>query len=352
MQPLRRFSPLLCLVALACSGARNRCVEPTDTTKTSSLVDVRLPPLADDVVFRAFILGDAGEQGPIRDAVNEALASRIRASRAPSAVLMPGDLFYPAGLPDGCRAARERIEREYTSRFPNERFVSAPGNHDHGNLRSESDRVAIQRIAHFDCERQRSIPAALAWTGAASCECLDGWSFPSAGALTGVEDLGPLTLVTYDSQEALSRPLDVARALSDAIDHVPDGRRVIVMAHHPLDSVGAHNRAEFRSPQDLRSPEYRAYIAAVRPVFEARAPQIALLVYGHDHSLQYFPEAVPASLVSGAGAKATPVSGSPPGGYAVGDGPGLAELDVHEDGRIDLWLLSRQPPKAFTIAAR
>lgn len=323
---------------------------------------LKLPKLDADpaVSLRLVVIGDAGYPGPGHDAAFQTLVRAgelIRDDRAgPLLALVPGDLFYEAGLPADCARARTRVDAEYLRLAPDFTFIAVAGNHDHGSPGAEEVPAIARRAAFFDCAHQAEAAAATGWNPA-TCACDRRWEYP-----TGLGDVGTrslvepapgrsgFTLVTYDSQAALARPDDVAQQLEAALDAVLADRRIVVMGHHPLASNGPHGTDPTPGAQDLKSRPYAAYIARFAPIFEARAARIALLVFGHDHTLELRPGRPPL-LISGAGAKATSVAPAVPGGFAAGNTPGFALLDLRLDGGLAVTFVDDRAPSRYELPA-
>lgn len=101
----------------------------------------------------------------------------------------------------------------------------------------------------------------------------------------------------------------------------------IVVAHHPLETVGKHGNlgrpsgpfkrftSQLLGGQDANVPEYRAYRRHVLEAIKSSGARVNAFVAGHDHSLQLLnraPSDCPACpsvhVVSGSGAEQTPVA--------------------------------------------
>lgn len=303
---------------------------------------------------RLWVMGDAGWAGDTHDTSFAAL--RALHERWPEArtVLVPGDLSYQKGLSADCRKARERLRADYIDAAPGLTFVATPGNHDHANDAERDVPEVAARHAYFDCAHQQRAASLTGWDPA-SCACLPEWKLPEGVGDIGVRELrapdesGPgLVLVTLDSQSALARPQALANELQSALADVPSDRRVLLMLHHPLRSCGPHGTTG-ASPQDELHPRYQAYLDAVRPVIEAHASRILLVIAGHDHSLQLF-RGRPPELVSGAAAKTSGVAACE-AVVAYGHTPGLVVLDVRTDGSQRLTFVHRGAPHVVELPA-
>jgi hypothetical protein len=203
------------------------------------------PPAADDILWTLLLLGDAGRPGP-DDPVLAALRAATAERPDRTTVIFLGDNLYPAGLPDTASPERAEMEARLARQVdavrgagPLARAVFVPGNHDWAH-HGPDGWVAIRRQRRF-----------LAARGAGTAELLPPDGCP--GPVT--RDVGPaFRLVFLDTQWWLhqhARPLDpdsacpadsdaeVVEALARAV-RAPDGRKVIVAAHHPLVSGGKH----------------------------------------------------------------------------------------------------------------
>lgn len=307
----------------------------------SPMLTLPQPPLT-PIALRLIVAGDGGEPGPVHAASFGTVKVLARAADAPALLLMPGDLTYPQGLPDSCPAARARLQQDYLAAVPSLTMIVVPGNHDHGDLDVGTNPAIAARVAWFDCQEQASVTKLTGWS-AESCTCDPRWRAPLGTADVAVLPvLDPaagrpgLSVVAYDSQKALSHPALVAGELAHALRTLPFDRQALVMAHHPLATAGAH--AQGATDQDTGSARYREYARAFTEVVDAN-PKVLLMVFGHDHSLQYRPGSPPV-LVSGAASKMSSVEGpAAPGGFAVGDTPGLATVDLLQNGETRITLI-------------
>ncbi len=339
---------LLTTLAIGCSHAPVLVTVKANGVAPPIVLSSTPPPSS--TVLRAFVLGDAGREGSIRQTVDAAMRVRLALRRVKTVVLMPGDLFHPTGLGTDCARARERVEAEYVSKFPGVQFYSVAGNHDHGEIANEARPKLAHRVAYFDCRYHDLLEDETGWP--ASCACVKDWSYLTGPGLAGWANLGPVALVGYDSQQALVDARDVAGAFANALAAAPKGEPVLVMGHHPFVSFGPHGAGQVRTDGDLKSRAYQAYLTAVEPIVEKNAPRIALLLFGHDHMMEFVP-GHPSELISGAGAKMTHLFAKPPApDFAVDRTPGFAELDIAQDGSMDVTVFSREPPRTFHIPPR
>ena len=273
---------------------------------THPLSPALMPPLPEPSA-RLVLIGDAGV-----DAERPALAALktwLGGRTAPARVVFLGDDYYP-------HRVDERAPRVLDAQLGVGGDVTlVPGNHDwHPRGLRAWNRIARGRIdalaAHAGDAWQPRVgelgPAVLAGPGASyRVLAIDSelWRVRSAAcarAERGCEDLRA-------AERALAEELACATCAP-----------AIVVAHHPLRTVGEHGGCE-ASPlrswitlggQDLHARPYRAYIASLERVFASARP--LLFAAGHDHSLQFSRDAaVGVHVVSGAGAKTSPVCGAP-----------------------------------------
>jgi hypothetical protein len=337
---MRRTALFLGLV-IGCAHAEQ---QPTGPASPLTLPDFAGEPA---VALRMFVIGDGGAPGPNHDAVFGAVRALANGSSTPAVVLMPGDLTYPAGLPATCPAALQRLREDYLEAVPTLPVIVALGNHDHGDLPFGTNPQIASRDAWFDCSLQASVTAITGWTPDA-CPCEQRWHDPAGVQSVGTWQLAQdLTLVIYDSQAALAQPEAVGKALEEALGRLAPSERLIVMAHHPLVTVGPHGQQE-RGPQDLSSPTYGAYARRFTDILGRYSGGILLAIYGHDHNLQFFP-GHPPELISGAGSKTSPVTGKPQGGVALGDTPGFAVVDVLVNDGLRITLVWDGAPQVFDL---
>ncbi len=334
------------LVFLALMSCQRQAVRPNPP----EVVRLNVPALSrTDVVLRLFVAGDGGEPGPRHDAVFGAIRKlAVENSGTPGILLMPGDLTYPAGLPSDCVAARERLQRDYLSVVPDVPIVVVPGNHDHGDPDLGTNAVIAARDVYFDCSAQAAAAAIEHWSPD-RCPCETRWKDPVGLSGAGSWPLDSrLTLVAYDSQLALSQPDVVAREVERLIAEEPADRRIVVMAHHPLVTFGPHG-SEHRSAQDVASAAYQAYVQRFSRLIQAHPDRILLLIFGHEHNLQYLP-GMPPALISGAASKTSPVGPVPSGAFGKGDVSGFAVVDLLASGAATVTMIGSGPVHVEGIA--
>jgi hypothetical protein len=296
----------------------------------------RAPPEQIDVTL--FLIGDAGAPAAPPDSEPVLAALRAAATAAPHPVVVfLGDNLYPRGMPDSTAPDRLDAERRLNEqlrvpRATGGRAIFVPGNHDWDRQGADGWAAVRREEAFIAAARDgRSV-------------LLPGGGCPGPA----VVDLGTVVrLVALDTQWWLhdgpkpedpaspcptDSPSEVIDALRAAVRGA-DGRVIVVVAHHPLESGGPHGghfgwqehlfplravkswlwlplplvgsayplaRASGISNQDAPSGVYRRMRAAVDSALLPSRP----LVYaaGHDHGLQVIGgTSTRYLLVSGAG---------------------------------------------------
>lgn len=258
-----------------------------------------------------YLIGDAGDPAPEGDPVLLAAEAQIRrGDPARTLVVFLGDNVYPDGLSTEAGPNRERGERILRAQLTvasrtGARGIVIPGNHDWDHSGPEGLAEVRAQAAFVEAE-----PGNVAFLPQDGCP----------GPV--VEDVGPLRLVILDTQWWLhpyekpgpgdgcptSTNDEVVEAMSRAFREAGE-RTVVVVAHHPLVSVGAHGvlpllperytpRPMFDA-QDLGHSRNRTLRRELRRAMAEHPP--LLYAAGHDHSLQVLP---------GGGAMFTAVSGT------------------------------------------
>ncbi len=312
-------------------------------------------------------MGDAGvaERGrsPLLRRISEEVDQWAETLPAGSvAVTFLGDNVYPVGIRDGgperaqdstrlwsqveVVATDIAVDREVVGLF-------TPGNHDWGNMVGEEGR---ERLANEEAMLTRAGEQGI------RVELLPSGGLPGPS----VRDLGSaVRLVFIDTHWLLQEPggdwqdgffAEVASALRGA-----DGRRVVMLAHHPLRSAGPHGALVpamdamgllylFKKSgtliQDLNSPVFSVFLGRLREAFARGGGPPLVLAGGHDHSLQVLsplqPGDPPHLLVSGAGSKLTDISAVP--GLRMGvSQPGFMELLFLRGGGVQLRVFAAGP---------
>jgi len=326
----------------------------------------------EDLDTRVLLIGDAGGAGR-DDVVLRALRSEIAEAPERTVVLFLGDNLYPHGLSapgDAHRPGEEaRLDAQLDAvRGSGARTLFLPGNHDWENGGSGGwDAIVRQEeyvVRHGD--------EGVGWVPGGGCPGPVVEDVASRVRLVALDTQwwlhsGPRPLHPSSSCPVDSEP-EVVEALRQAIATAGE-RRVVVAAHHPLETGGPHGghfgwrghlfpltalqswlwlplpgigslypiaRRSGITDQDLSGSKNRHMRDAIEGVFAERPPLV--FAAGHEHSLQVLEgEPVPWLLVSGAGYfdHLSPVSWTEQTRFAA-EASGFMRLDVGRSGRTRL----------------
>jgi hypothetical protein len=317
------------------------------------------------------LIGDTGSPDERNDPTFAALEAAARAAPDRTTIIFLGDNVYPDGLPpegDPTRAAAESVLSLHieTVRRAGARAYFILGNHDWAGSVPGNEAVRARLQAAWIEDRAAGVAEVLPTAGCPGPE---------------VRDDGGLRLVFLDTEWWLRDPsgrdpdaaacapgdsAGVVRALGEAIAGA-SGRRVLVLAHHPLASGGRHGghfnlrhhlfpltdirrwaylplpivgsiypvlRMNGISDQDLSGTRNRSMRGAFNAVFAEHPP--ALYASGHEHTMQVIRGArAPLLLVSGTGSTGhgSYVGWTDSTRYA-GIASGWFRVDLLEDGRV------------------
>ena len=314
---------------------------------------------------RVILVGDAGE-------VDAVVLEQVEqwAGMDPSATLVAflGDNMYPEGM------TRRRLHEAEARLLPQiqaaersgARVVFIPGNHDWAEGGEEGFEAVL--------EQERYVHARLGYAGGflpqngcpgpAVADLFDGVRIVALDTQWWLH-AGPKP--TTECPEGTSE--EVLAALGRLLD---TDRHVVVLAHHPLFGYGRHaGFSEWREhllppiigsvialsrklplrSQDHNSARYKAMVAAFEGVFRDRPEREGLLVWasGHEHNLQVLEgESVDYVLISGSGAKTTPVNDGDETLFAHSR-PGFMALDVLTTGAAILRVIEPDGGAVFTL---
>jgi hypothetical protein len=269
---------------------------------------------ADQIETTLFFIGDAGEPDPRQiGAPLDSLTAQASVSPERTIIVFLGDNVYPGGIPAEGAAewadARRRLESQVRAIPPGARGIFVPGNHDW------ADETAF---GLYSIRLQERMIASLA-------QGRDVRLIPGNGCPGPVPvDIGRLRLIALDTQWWLHSYIVrdsgsrcptltmgmVTAALRSEVRPTGEGRVVLVAAHHPLMTGGAHGgycgvtgpyRRFGGSSQDILSGTNRTMRDSIRSAFRGHPP--LAYVAGHDHNLQVLRggQDVNYLLVSGAG---------------------------------------------------
>jgi predicted phosphodiesterase len=288
--------------------------------------------------FTFYLIGDAGEpeKGDMSD-VFKILSSDLKnADDDNSAVLFLGDNIYPHGLPDVGDKLRDDAEWRLKKQFEifNEykgRVIFLPGNHDWKEGDPEGLKFNLNQEKFTELFNHRGNiylpdsacpgPVLIPTSQNSVLQVID-----SQWWLHKYEKISSSTAC-----EATSDSLFIAQLGKNFSNH--KGKRMVVAAHHPMESNGPHGgKYPFRSHifpllefhpdlwiplpvlgsiyvlyrkigniQDIPHPRYKALQKRVEAILEEYPGSI--YVNGHDHSLQYIRKGKSHYITSGAGTK-------------------------------------------------
>ena len=286
------------------------------------------PPLA-GVEATLYLVGDAGQANPAREAVLSHLRSDIEAVTqrrpgSPIVVAFLGDNIYDVGAREEHRDedfAVLEVQADALGDSPAVQGIFVPGNHDWASGAGTTQaREAIHRQQEWLAEMSSTH----------NVQLLPSDACPGPAAL----DLGSsLRLLSVDTEWLLRLPDDDCGGADAFYERLRAeleahrDRRVVVVAHHPMATGGPHggNVGLFsRGPlvyylavksgvgvQDLASARYSNMLTRLRAVFRSSGGEPFVFAAGHDHTLQVIRMAGPGEpryqLVSGSASKSSPV---------------------------------------------
>ena len=235
-----------------------------------------------------------------------------------STVVFLGDNIYPSGLPEPESRARLKSEVILDEQLDtvsghDGQVIFIPGNHDWGGRGLGGSRETLRR---------QEIYVEQALDRGNTFLPDNGFAGPVEVALND-----EITLIVLDTQWWLEPDKPVGDTGSYELDQIGrvliemedilirnEGKRVVVVGHHPVLSDGEHGgyydtmlspvsliRRYLGTPQDFSNLGYRRLRKALFGVFETHPG----LIYGsgHDHSLQYVKQKEQHYIVSGSGSK-------------------------------------------------
>jgi hypothetical protein len=335
------------------------------------------PPEPGDIDLSFFMVGDAGGPVPEGEPVLRALEQDLAVVTGRAVVLYLGDNIYPAGLPPEDRRERAEAQRRLDERLDavtrHERAegILIGGNHD-WTFAFDGGWAAIRRQGEHAAERTGGRVVMLPAGGCPGPAVRDYGETIRLIALdtewwlyNGEKPAHPDSSCPADSEE------EVVDSLAGAIAGA-QGRRVLVIGHHPIESAGNHGgyfsvlqhlfplrdlkpwlwipmpllgsiyplaRRYGVSQEDVGGFRNRRLREALRDTFEAEPP--LLYASGHDHNLQ---------VIEDVGARYQIVSGAGYYGHTshtawldntvyAARASGYVRVDVLLDGRIRLGVI-------------
>jgi hypothetical protein len=358
------FFATLALITVSC----HKRVPPPELPQSS--IQMAREGEIESVVF---LVGDVGnatsERSPLPHRLKEEVErwSRLLPQDSSVAVLFLGDNIYPKGLrlePLYFAADSAKLQAQVdVLTGPNARAKRAfglfiAGNHDYGHRPGSEGEARLRNEEEFLARRRaRGVRVQL---------------LPRAGnPLPGVVDTGRhLTFILIDtawwllSADKAEKARTMKRVEEAMMSARANNRAVIMAAHHPMKSAGAHSasislfkgfgvywlfKKSGAQLQDLNSLPYRDLQNQLYAIFKRIGPPF-MFVGGHDHSLQLMKavnDVEPRFMaVSGAGSKSSKI-GYVPGMIFRNEGPGFMQLVLKKDGTVDMFIFTA--PAAYLM---
>jgi len=356
---VRRLTPLLLVLLVACGGTEGPRSEPAEAVAAvgSGAVALDATPTPDpgqlcsleintgdgwvarsglgcpsDGTLVVASVGDVGRAGPTLDATLAGLLGACRAAGGCQALLLPGDLIYgPGADADG---AWSGIWDDALSRL-GVYGIAALGNHEYRHEPGPE----LKREVLFAADGRA------------------GFVLPAANYAARI--LGPegdlrLAIAAIDT-DTIVRGESLAPLQATLATACSTGARMIVVGHHPASSQGRHTLHE------------RPVEAALRKLLRGvpEGCRVVASFAGHDHDLQVWPAGceeagTPPVIVSGVSARGfrdggdthltpCPASGAT-GAYYAGarDDGGYALMTLAPDGRATVSLYDTTTPNPLT----
>ncbi len=325
----------------------------------------------DTVRQRIFLIGDGGALVAGKHPVIDWLKKNVDWDDARNTALFLGDNIYPEGLPtegeDGYDDAKEIIDYQLSLvKGKKSKAYVVPGNHDWWNGKPGGLQRAINQTNYINSLQQENIVA----------EPLNGCPGPEAIQLDS-----QVVIVLMDSQWFLhshdkpgpgsscaAKTIDeFTTALNEIVATHPNQLLILAM-HHPIKTEGVHGgafalkhhifplaeavpglyiplpvigsiypiaRGIFGNVQDVNHPKYRTMANTIEDVLKKHSN--AIVVSGHDHSLQLLRNDSIYQIVSGSAAKLTRISKSKRNNnllFAIVQG-GFAVVEVRKSGKVE-----------------
>src|SRR5580658_4787091 len=110
----RLFGLLTALGLVSCAAITALVAE-----KPPEPLQLPVPTPPGDITMRVFVIGDPGEANPVHDAAFNAMAGVLaKGGSIPAALLIPGDVVYPSGLPGTCEESLATLKADYLKTVP------------------------------------------------------------------------------------------------------------------------------------------------------------------------------------------------------------------------------------------
>jgi hypothetical protein len=383
---IRQLSYLLFALLFIAQIAFSGCSHTTAYIRPGVPAQAEPAPSEEDVIYRLILIGDAGEPAEEpAEPVLKSLRERVVRLKDRTSVIFLGDNIYPAGLPAPDDPKRPEMQRKLQAQIDavknsgGAKAIFVPGNHD-WNRYGEGGQAALARQQEF-----------------VENELGDGAFLPTGGCPGPVKiDFDSVRLIVLDTQWWLheyEKPISecfeengiateqqakdrLIQNLTDLIESAGN-RKIVVAAHHPLDTHGPHGGFfdwkdhifpltelvdwlyiplpvvgsiyplirwyVVKSDQDLSGSQNKAMVQRLQEAI-SHSEQPVIYAAGHDHALQVLEgkDKTGLILVSGLGSaeKASKVGHGKNTLFAYVQ-PGFMELDFLVDGNVYLRVIEQ-----------
>lgn len=279
-------------------------------------------PTDDDVVYQAFLIGDAGDPSlETQEPTLKLLQSTLEKSNKNSAAVFLGDNIYLNGLPDTTHPERKFYEQRIIEQlktvenYPG-RIFFIPGNHDWDDGK-KGGLEAVNRQERFVEEylgQGNTFIPDNGFPGPVNIKLMDDDEDPRLR-----EDIRLIALDTQWWLHEYEKPygdtgeydlFDAGDVLIELDDILKKQRHdhLLIVAHHPLITHDNHGgylppsthfkppvfgslyaiyRRVFGLEQDVNHHRYAEMARAFREIFRAHEVEDLIYASGHSHSLQY-----------------------------------------------------------------
>ncbi len=344
-----------------------------------------------ELLYRVILIGDAGAPVTGTEAVaRDVNFEMTRAATIPgkSMIVFLGDNIYPAGLPPvGSPRTQEEglLDRQLDLVPQGVKAVVIPGNHDwdksgpngQARIQAQGDYVdqKLRNDDRIQFQPKRGCPGPVYMDVGEGTPQVRLVFFDSEWLLrTGANRTKRTTVCMWGPVGALERySLDGSDSINEkhfaeklkAV--LPGDRHLILFAHHPIRTAGAHGGKYpwwqyavslslypviryrlVRSPQDLTSPRNVQMRNLVTSALPAVGDRSVVHVSGHEHGLQAFDSPNALYLVSGSGSKTEAIGKASDTAFKLGE-LGLMTVDYMSGNRTLLRVLEagRSEPVLF-----
>jgi hypothetical protein len=337
------------------------------------------PPPKDDLLYRVFLLGDAGAPSlDVQEPTLKLFQSFAEVAGERSAALFLGDNIYLNGLPDSTHARREFYEQRIIEQlktvenFPG-RVVFIPGNHDWDDG-EPGGWEAIQRQERFVEEyldRGNTFLPDNGFPGPVTLKLMDKTEDTRLR-----EDIRLIVLDTQWWLHKYEKPYgdtgdydlrDAGDFLIELEDILRKQRKdfLLIAAHHPIITHDNHGgylhpgvhlkppvfgsfyaiyRRVFGLEQDVNHHGYSKMAKTLRDIFHAQELEDLIYASGHSHGLQYHRDEGNRLnhhyLISGSGSKQSYIARGRGAEFTYGS-KGFITVQYYADGSV--WMEAWAP---------